>query len=842
MGITLIENAITTVIQISKHNLEVRFDNNQPHIKNNIIHLPPIAPISKIPESSALTMLGYAAHEAAHKAWTIYPPSPNTLTNAESIPGPSKMPAATKRGLYFSIWNILEDLYIEKTLTDKYPGTFTYLDPIRTTITEDVAANAKDPEQTTIAAIHNSILAMANSLSMWSCTEMAYETWHRNAQRVPGLLPILQRAYKTISITQDENRNLIAFPLFREILNLLKNIEDSSKQPPKNPPPENQDDATSPEEQDDAPEEKENSEIYDGNSGEDSEDESPGDQKTEDECERKDAGENEGTDRSEDENEEPGKAKEDGKDTDESPGTAPEDDTDETPQSDQSDTNCNDKQQPVEDLNTSPDAPDTNEDAKTDSAEQTPEDSGNTGEQNTTESEETNTDAQQDSSETKPENTDLADDETQAGTPETEKSSAGGGYLTPQEEPKPDTDAPDAPEDLHDNTQPDQDDEPSDNAKDTSRDEKTEDDINAEKENTTESDLQTHNDDPPEAKEENVPCADIHDLENFLPPEPLHELTKKAAKDLIQKLPPRQKEKAHTQTQSVNKALISAKTIDASSPLYNATISALNIKPTRLPETYHGQENTFRNLIRLLMSQKEEKTRRRVRYGKLDTRNCMDIAVGTGNIYTHTQHRRRVNAAITILVDCSTSTLDDGILSTALFAAKSLGHLSAANRNIRTAIYGYTSIASPEPRQALLPKTRPNNRFSLSSLIYLMKGFSQGVEAIDKSYENMTHNILAGGTPTGTALLRVIPDLLAQPENLKILITITDGEANDHSIAKTALKICHESNINTVVIEIGEDLETHMSYGNTYKAKDANEIPLRLEEAIMKFMQPPLQF
>lgn len=170
-----------------------------------------------------------------------------------------------------------------------------------------------------------------------------------------------------------------------------------------------------------------------------------------------------------------------------------------------------------------------------------------------------------------------------------------------------------------------------------------------------------------------------------------------------------------------------------------------------------------------------EKQVHRRQGNRLDGRVVHRLFVGDTRVFAKREHKRKVNTAVQILLDCSGS-MGGGKIVTARQAA-----LAAA--------LGIAQIPGCKVAAAAFPD------------IVLLKGFDETARGAAGRFLIQAN----GGTPMGEAMVWAAGQLAVRREDRKMLVVITDGEPNDSKLVQTLVRKYRQSAVEVVGIGIATD-------------------------------------
>ena len=225
---------------------------------------------------------------------------------------------------------------------------------------------------------------------------------------------------------------------------------------------------------------------------------------------------------------------------------------------------------------------------------------------------------------------------------------------------------------------------------------------------------------------------------------------------------------------------------------------------------------TARTIRRLLASQDKNGTIRNRRDGQFDIRNMGAIIRQTGTCYKRSFEQKGTETLLVTLVDFSGSMLSAWPASKpvpiklAMTGALAIEE-ATKNTSINTAIYSYGGC-SPTVNLAIFKEGKQNA--------------SKTKKAIG-SYPNAP----SGSTPTGEAMAAVLSRIENSPEERKVLLVLTDGDADDMELCKSVVDVYLRRGIEIIAIGISSD--TVKNWAPTYHViNDVAQLPQALLETI----------
>jgi hypothetical protein len=186
---------------------------------------------------------------------------------------------------------------------------------------------------------------------------------------------------------------------------------------------------------------------------------------------------------------------------------------------------------------------------------------------------------------------------------------------------------------------------------------------------------------------------------------------------------------------------------------------------------------------RMLQSRSTTRIARGREEGDLDFERVVGMALGDSSIYRQMTRKIQVNTAISLLLDNSYS-MDGHALAVCQQTAIVLDQ-SVTGTRTAIEITGFTS-------EFLTGKVR----------LYQYRTFEQKGNAAAASLVNMT-KVQKGGTPVAVPIYDAVRRLTPRPEERKLMIVVSDGEAEDPSESADACAIAESMGITVVGISIG---------------------------------------
>lgn len=168
------------------------------------------------------------------------------------------------------------------------------------------------------------------------------------------------------------------------------------------------------------------------------------------------------------------------------------------------------------------------------------------------------------------------------------------------------------------------------------------------------------------------------------------------------------------------------------------------------------------------------------RRGRLDTRSLHRLAVSDPRVFRRNQHRKGIDTAVHILLDCSGSMVRS--IHLACMSCYAVGKALQA-MSINVAITAFPADYLPDG--------------SYLTVAPIVRHGQQLHARLDLS--------AAGGTPMGEALWWTMQDMLTLPENRKIILIVTDGSPDSIDCAVQAIAVAEATGFEVYGIGIGSD-------------------------------------
>jgi len=223
---------------------------------------------------------------------------------------------------------------------------------------------------------------------------------------------------------------------------------------------------------------------------------------------------------------------------------------------------------------------------------------------------------------------------------------------------------------------------------------------------------------------------------------------------------------------------------------------------------------------RMLQSRSTTRIARGREEGDLDFERVVGMALGDSSIYRQMTRKIQVNTAISLLLDNSYS-MDGHALAVCQQTAIVLDQ-SVTGTRTAIEITGFTS-------EFLTGKVR----------LYQYRTFEQKGNAAAASLGNMT-KVQKGGTPVAVPIYDAVRRLTPRPEERKLMIIVSDGEAEDPSQSADAYAIAESMGITVVGISIGspQNLTAMRQWCRiAHGIADIEELPQALTQIVQEILR-----
>lgn len=232
-------------------------------------------------------------------------------------------------------------------------------------------------------------------------------------------------------------------------------------------------------------------------------------------------------------------------------------------------------------------------------------------------------------------------------------------------------------------------------------------------------------------------------------------------------------------------------------------------------------------LERLLQAKRARDWRGGYEQGRLDSKRLVAAYTGAPLVYRQRESAEDLNTAVTVLIDASDSMNWGANGGAQVLAAVACGALMevlmACGIPCQVASFGQMGHTGNQANNEIhrLMKARkkalagltngqpdPNAALSVLDLCEL-KGFNDPLNTARLGIGNY-QRVVDGGTPMGEAMVTLMPELLARPEERKIMFVLTDGQPNDPNITVRARKALEKAGVDVVGIGIGQNIAEHL--------------------------------
>ncbi len=188
-----------------------------------LIQLPRISDAVLYEPQPARVMRGYGNHESAHCRYTDWAALEQGKRQARTK-APNAKATDSVVEIYSTVSNIIEDCYIEKSVTRDYPGSRYNLDATRAYVTERATENAARYAQSgnLLGAIYEALLQTCNIINGWTCQPISTSILDELAGFFPGAVNIAS-AYKSriAELKTSRDSHELSFEVFEDVLHLL---------------------------------------------------------------------------------------------------------------------------------------------------------------------------------------------------------------------------------------------------------------------------------------------------------------------------------------------------------------------------------------------------------------------------------------------------------------------------------------------------------------------------------------------------------------------------------------------------------------------------------------------
>ena len=197
-----------------------------------------------------------------------------------------------------------------------------------------------------------------------------------------------------------------------------------------------------------------------------------------------------------------------------------------------------------------------------------------------------------------------------------------------------------------------------------------------------------------------------------------------------------------------------------------------------------------REMRRMLIGQSNDRIRRYCEEGELDVDDVAGLATGASGVFMVRTAATMVDTALLMVIDASAST--SAITGTLSRIAFRIAGLETSTPRLRTAIVTYTTARQSPRRDDEVP------------LVLRLKDFSEHMTAARRNFGKWTlARRIMRATPTAEGMLAGARLLEARPESKKVMMVVTDGEANDPEAVGEVVRHLRARRIEPCVLEIG---------------------------------------
>jgi cobaltochelatase CobT len=206
------------------------------------------------------------------------------------------------------------------------------------------------------------------------------------------------------------------------------------------------------------------------------------------------------------------------------------------------------------------------------------------------------------------------------------------------------------------------------------------------------------------------------------------------------------------------------------------------------------------------------------RFGnRIDGRKLVRLSQGDSRVFERRTHKQAPNTALHLLVDASGSmnnrisqnspiTLAHIAMDSAVALALALEGISGVNPAITRFPHGDTNNVNPLLKHG--QKVRPN-----------ASAFSA---------------ITNGGTPLHTAIWYAAASVMATKEDRKVIMVLTDGEADDYDAAKSVIRRCEATGIE--LVGVGICIDTSHLFDNSICINNVSDLRSELFRVSKDFL------
>ncbi|MBD2745795.1 VWA domain-containing protein [Microvirga sp. BT688] len=249
-------------------------------------------------------------------------------------------------------------------------------------------------------------------------------------------------------------------------------------------------------------------------------------------------------------------------------------------------------------------------------------------------------------------------------------------------------------------------------------------------------------------------------------------------------------------------------------------------------ETASRDATTLSAAVRSLLLSRQRKVVRRHRLeGELDDQNIMGIAMGEPDVFRRIQRGTGSNAAVQFMLDVSRSMLSSDVDPE---GARETSKRRATRLDILLQATGAVIEAVGHQRQIDLAIDSFTTDEDLNPTIVRHKQFGEPPSRMRPAVGSVLRR-QRGGTPTAEAILEGAHQLFRLRHPKKVLILVTDGEANDPIAAEEAAQVAIASGIHLIGIGIGKDAPT-LPIPGWLTINHVSDLPNQLLEAMRRFL------
>jgi hypothetical protein len=241
---------------------------------------------------------------------------------------------------------------------------------------------------------------------------------------------------------------------------------------------------------------------------------------------------------------------------------------------------------------------------------------------------------------------------------------------------------------------------------------------------------------------------------------------------------------------------------------------------------------TLSTAVRSLLLSRQRKVVRRSRLeGELDDQNIMGIAMGEPNVFCRIHRQVGTSAAVQFLLDLSRSMMTS---EPDPDSTQATGTRTPTRLDILLQATGATIEAIGHQRQIDVAIDSFTTDDELNPTIVRHKRFGEPPSRMRPAVGSVLRR-QRGGTPTAEAILEGAHQLFRLPHAKKVLILITDGQANDPIAAEEAAQVVVSSGIHLIGIGIGKDAPA-LPIPGSLTINHVSDLPTQLLEAVRQFL------